>query len=60
METVGAGADKSQLGEMGVLDPQAFIAHYDDFRNGRSISPVEIGRTAVAEIWAREAFGLSV
>jgi len=47
---------KSRLGELGILNDRRFLRYYDDFRGGRAISPGDICRTLIAELWARKSF----
>ncbi len=44
----------SKLEQMGILDEQEFLRHYNVFRHGASIAPAEISRVVVAELWARQ------
>lgn len=46
---------KSLLAEIGVLDGEAFLSHYEAFRGGRATTSYsEIARTIIAEAWAQE------
>lgn len=46
----------SKLADMGVLNANAFLDFYQEFRKGGQVSPMEITRTVMAEMWARDMF----
>jgi asparagine synthase (glutamine-hydrolysing) len=47
---------KSRLGEMEIIDDQAFLDRYELFRSGASIPHTEISRVLIAETWMRNHF----
>ncbi|MGH9827444.1 MAG: asparagine synthase-related protein, partial [Blastocatellia bacterium] len=48
----------SILDQMGVLDSGAFLQAYNGFQNHRvDISPMDISRVLIAEIWAQQFLG---
>ena len=51
---------KSLLSEEGVIDKRAFLETYVGFRNGNpGVSPFDISRTLIAELWAQKFLGHS-
>jgi len=47
----------SVLAEIGTLDVQKFLDHYDAFLGGRRVFFGDISRVYIAEIWARKILG---
>jgi asparagine synthase (glutamine-hydrolysing) len=45
---------RSTLGELGIIDDRKFLEYYSDFRAGKAIAHSDIGRTLIAEMWARK------
>jgi asparagine synthase (glutamine-hydrolysing) len=44
----------SVLERLGILNTREFLNHYEAFLRGRPISPSEISRVLITEVWARE------
>jgi asparagine synthase (glutamine-hydrolysing) len=44
----------SVLGDLGVLEPRAFLRYYDEFRSGKQVWYNDISRVFMAELWARQ------
>jgi asparagine synthase (glutamine-hydrolysing) len=54
---IRAQFQKSTLGQMGFVDDVKFLEYHEAFRAGRAtVSPIDISRTLIAEVWAARMF----
>jgi asparagine synthase (glutamine-hydrolysing) len=45
---------ESKLEELGILNANEFLRRYEHFLRGRPISPLDISRVLIAEVWVRQ------